>query len=242
MLYQIKKEAFDALSEDLKKEYTLDGENATLKIEGEGAPTLAAITKAEEKHRIAEEHRKAAEKARDAAEAASEKLREDLGNASGKKEIEELNKKHTEELEKIREARETEKAAAKEMANANLKKETAEEFRNNNFVSGKLSSLVGKEFTDRLSVEEVNGESVIRVLDPDGKPSALSLNELKQEFLANKEFATIIKVDTGSGGGANPSGGGGAAKKQLSEMNATEESIFANEHPEEYAQMTGSEG
>jgi uncharacterized membrane protein YqiK len=236
MLYQITKEAFDKLSEDLQKEYTVSGESVTLKIEGEGAPTAEALTKAQDKLRIEKEHRTKAEKSRDEAEARGEKLREDLDKASGKDEIQRLKTEHQAELEKIRGEREAEKTAAKEAANSAMKKEAAETFANEHFT---IPNLMVDQFAKRLSVEEVNGESVVRVLDADGKASALSLNELKQEFLENKEFSPIIKTKAGSGGGANPSGGGGAAQKQLSEMTATEESQFANANPEAYAEMIG---
>jgi hypothetical protein len=236
MLYQITKEAFEALSDETKKEYTLDGDSAVLKIEGEGAPTAEALAKAEGKLRIEREHRKNAETARDTAESRSEKLREDLDKASGKEEIARIKEEHQTELEKIRADREAEKAEAKEKANAALRKETAESFANDNFT---IPNLMVGPFADRLSVEEVDGQPVVRVLDKDGKASALSLNELKQEFLENKDFSSIIKTKAGSGGGANPSGGGGAAQKQLSEMTATEEAQFARENPEAYKEMVG---
>jgi hypothetical protein len=237
MLYQITKEVFDGLSDDLKKEYTLDGEAATLKIEGENAPSMAAIIKAEEKRVIEADHRKKAEKARDAAEAMADKLREDLDKASGKDEIARVKAEHQEALEKIRADREAEKTAAKEASNAALKMETARAFAEENFT---IPTLMVEQFAKRLSVEEIDGQSVIRCLDADGKASALSLSEVQQEFLANKEFASIIKTKTGSGGGANPSGGGGAAGKSLSDMTATEEAKFANENPEAYAEMVGA--
>jgi hypothetical protein len=75
---------------------------------------------------------------------------------------------------------------------------------------------------------------VIRVKDENGKPSALSLDELKREFLDNQEYSTIIKTKAGSGGGATPSSGGGATTKKLSEMTPTEEAKFEREDPEGY--------
>jgi hypothetical protein len=71
----------------------------------------------------------------------------------------------------------------------------------------------------RLSIEQVDGKFITRVLDGEGKASALSVNELKSEFLANKDFAPIIKASNASGGGA--SGGklppGGKAIKDMTE-------------------------
>lgn len=239
MQYQISKEAFEKLPEDLQKEYTLSGDKATLKLEGEGAPTHEAVQSAEDKRRLEEKHRKAAEKARDEAEAAAEKLREDLGKASGKEEIDRIKSEHQAELERIRGEREAEQKAAKEARHGSLKKETAEKFANENFT---IPDLMVDQFSKRLSVEEVNGEPVVRVLDIEGKATALSLTELQQEFLDNEAYSTIIKANAGGGGGATPGGGGGATHgKKLSEMTATEEAIFGKENPEAYEKMLNAE-
>lgn len=97
----------------------------------------------------------------------------------------------------------------------------------------------------RLAVEiptDETFEPITRVLDAAGRPSALSVNDLKQEIIDNPEYAAIIKASSASGGGAAPQRQGGGAptnKKKLSEMTATEEATFANEHPEEYAKLVG---
>ena len=224
MKYKVTKTEFEALGEEAKKEYTLDGEAAVLKIEGEGAPTAEAITRAEGKLRIEKEHRHNAETARDKAEAASEKLKKDLEGASGKEEIAKIREDHQKELDKIRDDRATEQAAAKETRNAGLKKETSEAFANDHFT---IPGLMVDQFAKRLSIEEIDGAPVVRVLGADGKASALSLDELKKEFLDNKDYSTIIKANPGSGGGANNlGGGGGASQKKIAEMTPKEEADF----------------
>lgn len=239
MKYKITKIEFDALDETAKKEYTLDGETAVLKIEGEGAPTHEATTRAEDKLRIEKEHRKNAETARDTAETRAEKLKKDLEGASGKDEIARIKAEHQTELDKIRDDRATEQAAAKDVRNAGLKKETSEAFANDHFT---IPSLMVDQFAKRLSVEEVDGNPVVRVLDAEGKASALSVAELKKEFLDNKDYSTIIKANPGRGGGATPGGGGGGAPdKKIAEMTATEEAAFEKAEPEAYAAALESE-
>lgn len=240
MKYKLTKAEFDALSDEAKKEYTLDGDSATLKIEGEGAPTAEAITRAEDKLRIEKEHRHKAEKARDDAEKREEKLKKDLEGASGKEEIARIREEHQKELDKIRDDRAKEQQEAKDARNAGLKKETAEVFANNHFT---IPALMVDQFAKRLSVEEVDGTPVVRVLDAEGKASALSLDELKKEFLDNKEYSPIIKANPGSGGGAIPGGGGGgASQKKIAEMSAKEEAEFEKADPEAYQAALESEG
>ena len=53
----------------------------------------------------------------------------------------------------------------------------------------------------RLKVEMVDGATTIRVLDTSGKPSAMSIDELKAEILANKAFAPLLVGSKASGSG-----------------------------------------
>lgn len=65
---------------------------------------------------------------------------------------------------------------------------------------------------ERLAAEfGDDGRAVTRVLK-DGKPSALTIADLKKEFLADKELAGILTGSSGSGGGAGgqPGSGGGS--------------------------------
>lgn len=61
----------------------------------------------------------------------------------------------------------------------------------------------------RLAVQERDGKMETIVNDKDGKPSALSLKELQQEFVDNPAFAPIIVGSKASGSGAN--GGKGSS-------------------------------
>lgn len=65
----------------------------------------------------------------------------------------------------------------------------------------------------RLRSEIVEGVATTRVLDAKGQPSALTVDELEKEFLANKDFSGIIRASSASGGGARGSDYGGGAPK-----------------------------
>lgn len=68
----------------------------------------------------------------------------------------------------------------------------------------------------RLSMEIRDGVPVTVVIGQDGKPSALTIDDLKSELSANPAFAPIIAAIKAAGGGASGSGnGGGAAKKAV---------------------------
>lgn len=87
----------------------------------------------------------------------------------------------------------------------------------------------------RLSVEYRDGQPVTVVLDASGKPSAMTVDELKAEFLANPAFAPIVAGSKAAGGGASGgSKGGGAAGKtltrqQFASMNAAQKAAHFKE-------------
>jgi len=63
----------------------------------------------------------------------------------------------------------------------------------------------------RLSANLDGDEPATVVLDAEGKPSAYTLADLEQEFVANKDFASIITGSKASGGSAHNAPGGGSA-------------------------------
>lgn len=86
---------------------------------------------------------------------------------------------------------------------------------------------------NRMKLESGEGdEQVVRILDKDGKPSALNLDDLKKELLGHKAFAAILTGSKATGGGAGGGGGnGGGAQKKLNDMNDAERKEFALNDP-----------
>jgi len=74
-------------------------------------------------------------------------------------------------------------------------------------------SLILPHIRARLQADFEGDEPKTRVLDASGQPSAMTIEELSNEFVANKEFSAIITASKASGGAGKPSqNGGGAAK------------------------------
>lgn len=63
----------------------------------------------------------------------------------------------------------------------------------------------------RLTVDMEDGEPKLVVLNKDGKPSVATLDDLKKELVANKDFSAILIGSKGSGGGAPKPGPGSRA-------------------------------
>jgi len=85
-------------------------------------------------------------------------------------------------------------------------------------LAGESAPLLVPHIRGRLVVESPDGADLVRVLGPDGKASALSFEDLKNEFKSSKIFAPVIQAGRASGSGASEGGsstggaGGGAGQ------------------------------
>lgn len=144
------------------------------------------------------------------------------------------------EIEKSWQAKLTAAESAAKVKTDTLTKQLHEQLVDNvaNQMASEIStapSLLAPVIRGRLSVQEEEGKLVTRVMTPDGKLSATSVNELKSEILADKQFAPILTASRASGGGANgnqhhgtPAGG-----KDFSKMNEAEKTtLFKTNRPE----------
>jgi len=87
--------------------------------------------------------------------------------------------------------------------------------------------VLQKHIQDRLAVDMRDGERVTVVLGEDGKPSALTLDDLRKEISSDKAFAPLIIGSRASGSGAAGGKGGGAAPK-TGDMGGSKEERIAS--------------
>lgn len=90
---------------------------------------------------------------------------------------------------------------------------------------------------ERLTLDESGN---VRVLDMQGKPSAMTIEDLKTEFKNNAMFQDIVVVNNASGGGASGGGFGGGAAKKPSEMTEQERRDLFKSDPNAYRQIFGT--
>lgn len=224
MKFRLTKEQFEALTADAKKEYTADGEGYKLVLEDISDPEdNSALKRAKDR-----------EKQRaDEAEAERKKLQDKLDgitNESARKagDIDALESSWKKKADD---------AKAEGEATANSYKSKMEKLLVNDVATQiaveltKSVKIMLPHIKARLKAEFDGEDAITRVLDADGKPSALSIDDLKKEFRANPDFADIIIGSKASGGGARGGNSGGASKK-LNEMNDAERIEFAKTDPE----------
>lgn len=224
MKFRLTKEQFEALNDEQKKEYVADGEGFKLNLEDIADPEdNSALKRAKDR-----------EKQRaDEAEAERKKLQDKLDAVSN----DDARKRgDIEALEKSWKQKETDAKAAGDAA-VNAFKGKMEKLLVNDVAMQiaveltKTVKLILPHIKARLKAEFDGEDAITRVLDADGKPSALSIEDLKKEFRANPDFADIIIGSKASGSGARGGNGGGASKK-LSEMNDADRIEFAKNDPE----------
>lgn len=108
-------------------------------------------------------------------------------------------------------------------------------------LSGDNAALLLPHITPRL-VADLSGERPLtRIVDKDGKPSALSVDDLKKELSGNKLFAPIIIASKASGGGAagkSGNGGAGTGQKKFNELNDQERTDWFKRDPDSFQQAS----
>lgn len=232
---RITKSGFEELDSTIQGLYKKaeGSDNYVLDVEDDDGGELKKA-KDREKQR-ADKAEKEAKEAREALEALQEEQQARADGSLDKEAVQKLKDKHAAELKKANDL----VTAKDNILSELLIDSAATNVASDLFIAPELHTHLVK---SRLKLVEEDGKPVVKVLAEDGTLTDNKIEDLRAEFVANKKFAPIIVASKASGGGAAGSGkGGGAPKKTLSEMSATEEATFANENPDAYAQMIGSQ-
>lgn len=208
--------AYEALSDELKAQYSLQGEDYLLDVEGDDRPTQEDV----ENLKRAKDHEKAAR----------QKLEKEL------KDMKAAGEGGTQEAETLK----GEIAALSERLNARdsaLKKSALEVASSGVTAKSKFPNVMKPHVLARMQAD-INeaGDAVVSILGADGKPSKMTVEELADEFTKNKEFEGLMlgSQASGGGGGKPPADG---AKKPLKEMTEAERVAMAKDDPEGFRQL-----
>lgn len=198
---KLTKAEHEKLSEHLKAEYIEDGDGFRLDVDGE--EDTGALKRA--KDREAQLRREAETKLREA----QEQL-EALGTDDARK------KGDIATLEKSWQKKLDDQKAEYDGKLSKLTGHTTKSLVDNVALSiaTKISNapaLILPHIRGRLQADFEGDEPKTRVLDKDGKPSAMTIDELSAEFVANKDFSAIITASKASGGAGKSSQNGGGA-------------------------------
>lgn len=209
---KITKEQFEKLSADIKTEYVEDGEGFRLDVEG--LEDTGALKRSKDREK----------QLRQDAEKEAKELREQLDalgtdDARKKGDIATLEKSWATKTE----AQKAEFEGKLNKSNTYLTKVLVENVAQS--IANKISSapaILIPHIKARLQADFDGDEPATRVLDKDGKKSALSIDDLAKEFSDNKDFSAIIVASKASGGAGKSStnNSGGAAQQQSNDKPA----------------------
>lgn len=227
--------AHAALSPELQAMYEPKGDGFTLKVDG--LPQGEDVTGLKAKVEELLNEKKAEKTAREQAEAAKRQADEEAARKAGDVQALELSWKQ--KLETTEGTYKQQLDAANKQIYSLTVGQTATALASELAVQGSASVLL-PHLERRLSVEIVDGSPQLRVLDAQGKPSAATIDDLRQEFVSNAAFAPLITGSKATGGGAGGVKGGGATKK-FSEMNSEERTVLYRTNPAEYERLKNQE-
>lgn len=202
-------DTLEGVEESLQALYEQKGDKYQLKVDGapSGNEDVAGLKRKVDE--LLQEKKDAAKRAKEAEEAAS-RAAEEAARKSG--DVAALEKSWQEKLAK----REAELLASQESLNAQVRNLTvgraAADLAAELAVQGSAKALL-PHIQSRITMDIRDGQPVAVVLDANGKPSAATLDELKNEFINDPAFAPLIVASKATGGGANGGNGGGAAGK-----------------------------
>lgn len=207
---KLDKETYEKLSDEMKKLYTEKDGDYTIALEDSGDDDTAALRRAFEREKQEKKELKATLKE------LTDKLEEKDGiDAKKRGDIETLEKAWKEKADKIQKDYEARLSQKDAYISSTILDSAAR-----SVVSDITTSptILMPHVKSRLSVDLSGDEPTVRVLDAKGAVSAMSVDDLKKEFVANKDFSSIITASKASGGASKASGEsqGGAFKTQNS--------------------------
>lgn len=183
-------------------------ESGKFRLKVDGIEDTAGLKK--QRDELLNEKKEAQRKAKEAEELARKAAEEAARKAGDTEALDKSwNQKHSEAIA----AKEAELAGLRGTLNTLLVDNVATNLANELAVQGSAALLM-PHIKGRLAVEIRDGQPKTVVIGQDGKPSALTIDELKAEFANNAAFAPVIAGSKATGGGASGANGrgGGAVK------------------------------
>lgn len=224
---KITKDQFDKLADNIKFEYAADGDSYVLQTEGD--EDIGPLKRANQRLKDQLQH---LEGKNDELASKLERIEQNPARKQG--DIDALERQWNQEKE----------AAVSEVT---AKLERTQNFIKTTLLENAAASLAEKISTapaiirphiERRLMVDIDGDTPsVKVLGADGKVSPLTLDKLGEEFVANKDFSSIIRVTKASGGAGSPSNSGGAVKKSPGIQSGDQPPNYATMNPRDLAEQ-----
>ena len=243
MTLKYKLDTLDGLDDGVKSMYSKQGDGYVLAVDGLPSSDDTAGLKAKVDQLLAE--KKTEQEKRQNAEADARKSAEDKARKDG--DIEALEKSWSDKFN----SRESELTgqidAMKGSVNAMTVDSVAVRLATELALPGSADLLI-PHIKSRLGSEAKDGQYVTVVKDKDGRPSALTVDDLKAELSSNAAFAPVLVGSKASGGGAEGQKTGGGAResdyfdKKSPNYSKTKQTEIYRDDPARYDQLKSASG
>lgn len=223
---KLTKEQYDQLPEFMQSSYTLQDDGSYALTDSEDLGALKRAKQHEADKRAAEVKRRKAAEAKLAEYEASKAESEEAANKKAG---------DIEALEASYQAKLTKQGSEKDAIIDKLKGQLTGLLVDNQAASiaesiSTVPALMLPLIKQRLTADLEGDTPTTRILDAEGQMSALTIDELKDEFLSREDLKSVMIGTKASGGGSDTkpnseysfSTGGGEAKKSLTEMSDEE--------------------
>lgn len=208
MKRKLTKTEFEALNEVLKSEYEEKNGAYFAKIEDDDE-AITSIRQAKENEVLA--HKETKKKLKEYEDKARQS-EEDNHRKTG--DVEALEKSWKEKFT-TRESELLSELGKSKSLIVNSMKDSALTTLAAKLVKPDASRIFKKAIAERFDVEMLETGSKLRILDKEGKPSAMTMDDFEKEILADKEFSSIIVASRASGTGSSNTSKHGAGSTQL---------------------------
>jgi hypothetical protein len=212
---KINKADYEKLDKAIQLEYKVDGDDFVL--DAEGFEDVTPLKRA--KDREVQLHNETKEELKTANEELKilRKANGDIATLekSWQKKFDDSETKHKDEVTKLR-------------GHVQVLSSDGEAVKLASTLAGDNAQLLLPHIKARLVTDLDGDKPLVRVLDKEGKPSALSLGDLEKEFREDKRFSPVVIASKASGSGASGSGGtggnggAGTSQKKFHELNDKE--------------------
>ncbi|WNH03213.1 hypothetical protein [Xenorhabdus griffiniae] len=227
--FLLTKEEFETLTDEQKALYKEQGDKYQLQIEG--LPEIPDVSGLQKKVDELLSEKKSEQEKRRQAEEAAKKAAEEQARKNG--DIEALEKSWAEKLSN----REKELLTQLEEKDTNLRTLLVDNVAQSLAakLAGDSAALLLPHIKSRLIVED--GKT--RVVDSEGKPSALTIDDLEKEFRSNKLFAPVVigSKATGTGGEGQRQTVARGGGKTWHDYTEAERIRLFEEDPEEFKRL-----
>jgi len=212
---KLSKEEYDKLPDILKSEYQEKDGSYVVLLDGDDELRRA-------KDHEVNAHKETRDKLREL-QTQLDSIKDNKSRENG--DVKALEESWKNKLNEVETSLKNENASLKNMLTTTMRDSVLTELASK-LVKPEASRLFKRSLEDRIQVDLSGDKPEVRILDANGKPSAMNFNDFEKEIVASSEYSSIIVASKASGGAGVKAGSGASSqtgeKPNLAKMTPNE--------------------